>query len=209
MATDLTQLTDRIARLRPGSGRRSLVAVSGAPGSGKSHFSKLLSDALNALDHLAKVLPMDGFHLDNTLLDAQGLRPRKGAPDTFDVAGLARTVAALQTDPTVYIPLFDRARDLSIACADVVPPDCVCVICEGNYLLADAAPWDTLAPFWDLTVHLDVPDPVLRQRLVQRWLDHGLSQSDAEHRADSNDMRNARWVTETLRTPDLTVKGTQ
>ena len=38
----------------------------------------------------AALVPMDGYHLDNAVLVERGLLPRKGAPQTFDVDGLAR-----------------------------------------------------------------------------------------------------------------------
>ena len=51
-----------------------------------------LVEGLNADDPgCAAVLPMDGFHYDDLYLTPAGLRPRKGAPDTFD--GLVRVTA--------------------------------------------------------------------------------------------------------------------
>ena len=43
-------------------------------------------------------------------------------------------------------------------------------------------------------IWLDVDETVLRRRLVQRWLDHGLSSEAAKVRADSNDIVNARLI---------------
>jgi pantothenate kinase len=51
---------------------------------------------------------MDGFHLDNAILTARGLLPRKGAPETFDALGFVRMVERLGTDAEVVIPGFDR-----------------------------------------------------------------------------------------------------
>ena len=71
------------------AGKRVVMAIAGPPGSGKSMLADELAMLLGSgpEDRVA-VLPMDGFHYDDTLLNALGRRARKGAPDTFDVAGL-------------------------------------------------------------------------------------------------------------------------
>lgn len=101
---------DLVARLRnlPGDGRR-LIAVAGAPASGKSVLGAALRDALRRDGVCAELVPMDGFHLDNRILDARCLRARKGAPETFDAAGFIALVQRLRSDAEVVYPLFDRA----------------------------------------------------------------------------------------------------
>jgi pantothenate kinase len=148
-------------------------------------------------------VPMDGFHLDNRLLDARGIRGRKGAPDTFDAEGFARLVPALKDAPRVIFPLFDRARDIAIAGAGEIDETCDCALVEGNYLLLDRDPWRRLAPVWDLTIRLQSDMDELRRRLIRRWLDHGLSEAEAAARADGNDLTNARLVATASRPADL------
>ncbi|CUH77755.1 Pantothenate kinase [Tritonibacter multivorans] len=184
-------------------GRRALVALAGAPGSGKSTLADRLARALTAAGRRAQVVPMDGFHLDNRLLDARDLRARKGAPDTFDLQGLSHLVARLRQDPQVIYPLFDRARDLAVAGAGEVAAECDTVVLEGNYLLFDQPGWRDLRAFWDVAIRLNVADAELRRRLVQRWLDHGLTKQDATARADANDMVNARLLAEHALPADL------
>ena len=65
---------------------------------------------------------------------------------------------------------------------------------EGNYLLLPDGAWGGVAPLLDLTVFLDVPDQELEQRLIRRWLEHGLPEDAARARALGNDMTNARLV---------------
>ena len=76
------------------------------------------------------------------------------------------------------------------------------LIFEGNYLLLDRAPWHDLAPLWDITVSLAIDEEMLTRRLVQRWLDHGLSASEALARAESNDLPNGRAVLRECRRAD-------
>jgi len=140
------------------------------------------------------VVPQDGFHLDNQVLEERGQLHRKGAPQTFDGAGFVHIVRRLKERADVAVPTFDRTRDISIAGARIVPASAEVIIVEGNYLLYDDAPWFDLASLWTLSVRLDVPMEDLRARLIQRWLGHGLSRTAATRRATSNDVPNAQSV---------------
>ena len=182
-------LIQRIAAT-PFTGRRRLVALAGPPASGKS----TLAEALAALDPQAKVVPMDGFHLDNGLLEPLGLLPRKGAHQTFDAMGFQHLVRRLRNEDEVIYPLFDRTLDKSINAAGRLGPETETVVIEGNYLLLDKPVWRDLAGFWDISIHLRVAKAELERRLIQRWRDHGLTESDAVARAQSNDMINAELV---------------
>src|ERR1700742_4279248 len=56
---------------------RIVVAIVGAPGSGKSTFAERLEAHLNATEPgAAAILPMDGYHYDDCVLNARGLRAR-------------------------------------------------------------------------------------------------------------------------------------
>ncbi len=197
---------DLMARLRGPKGHgRKLVAVAGAPASGKSVLGAALRDALRGEGLQAELVPMDGFHLDNRILDARGLRARKGAPETFDAAGFWALVQRLRNKTEVVYPLFDRARDLSVAGAGVIAPECEIVIIEGNYLLFDEQPWADLAALWDLAIWLDTPQHILRQRCISRWLEHGHDLAAAQTRAENNDLVNARRIIAARLPADITV----
>lgn len=184
-----------------------LVAITGAPGCGKSTLASELARRLNTQKRTTTIVPMDGFHLDNSILDARGLRQRKGAPETFDAPGFIRLIKALKAGEEVFAPVFDRSRDLAIASAVAVPRDAEIVIVEGNYLMFDEAPWAELAPLWDMTVRLDVPLPELRARLIQRWLSLNYSPSVATRRAEGNDIPNAQRVIDRALPCDFTLDG--
>ena len=186
-------LSERIQPLRNGRSR-ILLALSGPPASGKTTLAEELARRLIAQKCEASVVPQDGFHLDNQVLEARSLLNRKGAPETFDGAGFVHTVRRLRERADVAVPVFDRSRDIAIAGARIIPATAEVVIVEGNYLLFDEAPWFNLAPLWTLSVCLTVPMPDLRSRLIQRWLAHGLSSAAAKRRAESNDIPNAQAV---------------
>ncbi|MFD0981758.1 sugar transporter [Tropicimonas aquimaris] len=189
----LTELAEIALSVRP-SGVRSLIAIAGPPASGKSTLAARLTDRLNQHGAAAVLVPMDGFHLDNALLTARGLLHRKGAPETFDGEGFVHAIRRLRKEPQVILPTFDRERDISIAGAvEIGPQDRIAVV-EGNYLCFAESPWDKLAPLWDFSCFLKVGEDVLLERLIRRWLDHGLPPDAAEARARSNDLANASRI---------------
>lgn len=174
--------------------KRRLIAVCGPPASGKSTFADQLCEALLAAGVPTCVVPMDGFHLDNAILQANGMMARKGAPHTFDSAGFAALIRRCAHEGEVYYPTFDRARDISIAASGFVASDIDTVLVEGNYLLMQSPGWQDLLALWDMSIYLEVAPEVLQKRLIDRWINYGLSPEAAAKRADQNDMRNAETV---------------
>lgn len=181
---------------------RFIVAVAGPPGAGKSTIARDIATAIGAA---ARVVPMDGFHYDNAVLDRLGLRARKGAPETFDVLGFLHLMRRLRAGGDAAIPVFDRDADLARAGADLVTVADKYLIVEGNYLLLNDAPWCDLAPLFDLSIFIDVPITELDRRLVDRWHHHGKTADEARHWIDSNDMPNIRRVTSGSRQADIVI----
>lgn len=194
--TRIVTLAGLAAALAAAQGpERRIVAVAGAPGSGKSTFAERLRDAL-VPGIAAEVLAMDGYHYDDVVLEARGDRPRKGAPHTFDVDGLAAMLARLRADDgrPVAVPVFDRAIEIARAGARIVEPAVRLVIVEGNYLLLDDPEWARLRPLFDATVFLRVPVDVLEARLVARWQGYGMDAAGIAAKLGENDLPNARLV---------------
>jgi pantothenate kinase len=201
--TDLAGLVTAV-QARAGAGRL-ILAIAGAPGSGKSTLADSLVDRLNAdTPAMAMVLPMDGYHYDDLHLVPAGLRPRKGAPQTFDVGGLYHTLKRLRArdEAEVAVPVFDRKIEIARAGARLIPADIPVIVVEGNWLLLNQPPWDRLRPMFDLTVMVDVPEPVLRARLRDRWVGFGLTEAEIIAKLEDNDLPNGRLVRDGSVTPD-------
>lgn len=189
------------------SSARFLLALAGPPGVGKSTLSEILRDQFARQGEAAAIVPMDGFHLDNAVLEARGEMPRKGAPFTFDADGFRALLARLRAEPDqeIAIPVFDRTLDLARAGGRMITPQHRLLIVEGNYLLLDEPPWRDMAGLFDLSVMLTAAPEELRERLVRRWRDHGLNEREALWRAMSNDIPNAERVIAGSRQPDIMV----
>lgn len=197
------------ARLAEPTQDRQIVAIAGAPGSGKSTLAeRIVAQANTIASGMAALFPMDGFHYDDAVLIARGRRPWKGAADTFDVGGLRATLARLRRndEPEVAVPVFDRAIEIARAGGAIIPASVRLIVAEGNYLMLDQAPWNCLAPLWDMTVMVDVEEEVLRQRLTARWVHFGLSDAEIAHKLDGNDLPNGRLIRNQSRPPDILIR---
>lgn len=176
---------------------RCLLGIAGAPGAGKSAISEWLLEHL-LTDHPGQValVPMDGYHLAQSLLESRGLEHRKGAPDTFDGAGYVALLRRLRSETSreIFAPVFRREVNDAIAGAIAVPPEIRLVITEGNYLLFDEAPWSKVESLLDETWFVELDQDERLRRLTARHLRFDNDAAIAEWRATGNDERNARLV---------------
>jgi pantothenate kinase len=150
---------------------------------------------------------MDGFHLHDDELARLGLSGRKGAPETFDVAGYVALLRRLRAeqDGTVFAPLFDRARELSVAGAVAVRPEHRVVVTEGNYLLYDGSGWGSVRPLLDEVWFVDVEEGLRVSRLVERHVAFGKPRDEAVRWVAESDQANADLVALTRDLADLVV----
>ncbi|MDM9625029.1 nucleoside/nucleotide kinase family protein [Rhizobium sp. S152] len=185
--------------------RRVLVAVAGAPGSGKSTLAERAVELLNeGKVGCAALFPMDGYHYDDVVLEAAGRRPFKGAIDTFDAHGLRHMLLRLKenADDVVAVPVFDRTIEIARAGGRLIPQSVDILVCEGNYLLAEQAPWDRLKSIFDFTVFVDVSEDNLRKRLQDRWSSYGLDPKEINRKVEENDVPNGLAIISGSSEPD-------
>lgn len=202
--------TQTLQRFVQAKGRRVLIAIAGAPGSGKSTIAEQVVDELNGEEGVSAALfPMDGFHYDDAVLEDMGRRPFKGAIDTFDAHGLRHMLERLKAneDDIVAVPVFDRAIEIARAGGRLIPKSVDIIVCEGNYLLSRQSPWDRLKSIFDFTVFVDVDEDDLRSRLQDRWRGFGLNPAEITRKVEENDLPNGLSIISTSAEPDLRVKN--
>lgn len=176
-------------------GGRALVALAGPAGAGKSTLAASLAAALEAeRPGSIAVLGLDGFHYDDAVLEARGLRARKGAPETFDVAGFAALLDRLKAnaEPEIAAPVFDRRIEIARAGAAIIPASVEIVLVEGAWLLLDRPPWRALRAYFSTDARIEAPLPELARRLAARWEGLGLSPQAVAEKLEANDLPNAR-----------------
>lgn len=202
------------ALVRAAAGERVLVGIAGSPGSGKTTLARAIVAHVNARAGgrpVAAYLPMDGFHLANSTLDALDRHDRKGAIDTFDAWGFVALLerVAAERDHTVYAPGFDRSVDEPVAASIAIAADTRLVVVEGNYLLADAEPWSRIRSLLAESWFVETPEPVRLARLIDRHTRHGRTPEAAEAWAREVDGANATLIEATRMRATRLVDGSQ
>ena len=198
---DINAIT-ALVRRKAGKRKRFIIGIAGPPGSGKSTLAEQLREALGAN---AVVVPMDGFHFDDVILNARGDLARKGAPHTFDVAGFEHLLKRIKSrEDDIAIPVFDRKMELARAGASLISADTKFIVVEGNYLLLKLKPWNRLKRLFDVTVFLKVPAAELERRLLARWRGLGFDEEAAKEKALGNDIPNAKLVKANSAKADVT-----
>ena len=200
-----SELLESVAGIQA-SGARHLVGLTGAPGSGKSSLAAQLARAVGPSP---PVVPLDGFHLAQVVIEAMGIGDRKGSPETFDAWGFANLITRIASpadDAVVYAPKFDRSIEEPIAGAVPVGSTDGLVIVEGNYLLLDESPWDRIRPALDLCVYLELDNETRIGRLVARHVRYGKTRPEAERFVRDSDERNARLIETTRGRADFIVR---
>ncbi len=190
---------------------RAILGIAGSPGAGKSTLVDELLVRIRAEmgDDWVAHVPMDGFHLADAQLDRIGARDRKGAPDTFDVAGYAHALERVQTeaDDPVYVPGFDRTLEQPLAAALVVLPTARLVVTEGNYLLLDEPRWQRARRAMDAVWFVACEETTRVERLVARHIEFGKSAQAARDWVARTDQRNAELVEATAGRADRVIAG--
>ena len=204
---DLVSLVDHLYDRLLSTGVRQIIGIAGAPGTGKSTFASGLADALGRERSI--VVPMDGFHLANKIIDGTALRDRKGAIDTFDVGGYVSLLQRLRSrdEPMVYAPSYRRGLEEPIAASIAVPEDIDFVITEGNYLLSAEPSWHRIRSLVDEIWFVETPHQLRVDRLIARHIAFGMGEEAATAWATGPDETNARYVELTKQLADRHIPG--
>lgn len=208
MTMTLEQLVER-ARALAERAPRSVLGITGAPGAGKSTLAEELAEVLGV--ETAVLVPMDGFHLAQSVLEELDRVETKGAPDTFDGWGYAALLHRLRaqgagSEEIVYAPTFRRDLEEPVGSAIPVRGSTPLVITEGNYLLLDGPEWERAREAVDEIWFLAPPEEQRLRWLIARHERFGRSPAEARERSLGTDQRNATLISATSIRADLMVR---
>lgn len=182
MSTRRAVLRQLLAQIREiNSGGRSLIAVDGVDGAGKTVLAGELV-RLAAQDGLRSVasLSIDGYHHPRSTRYARGRGPESFYRDSYDYPALNRSVAtAFKQGLPVVTAVWDVVADTSIESAHSsldLPQDCVLLV-DGIFLHRPE-----LRELWDASIWVQVPFAVSVPRGNERFS----GQYDPDPEAESN-----------------------
>ncbi|MCP3934238.1 MAG: uridine kinase [Actinomycetia bacterium] len=150
-----------------------VVGVCGGSGSGKSSLAAALAENLG--DDVVAVLPFDAYYHDLQHLElAERVGVNFDHPDSVDAELFASHLDALRMGTAVGVPEYDFTRHTRTGDHTLVEARPV-VIAEGILLLCD----EVVSSRLDMTVFLDVPEPVrYRRRLARDTVERGRDEVD-------------------------------
>ena len=184
---------------------RLMVAVVGAPGSGKTAFATILIAVLNAEAgaEVAALVGLDGWHYPNAYLDTHfierhgqpiPLRRIKGAPETFDAAAAFGCLSQIRQGGQASFPVYSRTLHEPIPAAGTIGSSHRIVVVEGNYLLLEEEPWRDFRQLFDVRVFICAGLATLLDSLRERHGRGGKTPALAERQIREVDLPNARRI---------------
>lgn len=155
-----------------------VLGISGAQGTGKSTFAKMLAVVLERVfEKSSLVMSLDDFYYTRAerVALAERVHPMlrtRGVPGTHDVALLRKVIEDLRAGGSTQIPVFDKAQDDRAGTVPVMGQDLDFLVIEGwCWGALPAAARDLQTPVNALEAEQD-PDGTWR-RYVNEQLAHG------------------------------------
>ena len=192
----------KLSELREVTDRKVIAFIVAPPAVGKSTLVQFLEKLSRENIELSPIraLGMDGFHYPADYLKANKitkdgqeilLNDIKGAPETFDVDTLQEKLREVRQEGTDW-NIYDRTIHDVIPNALSVEDDII--LLEGNYLLLKDPRWTNIRTLADYTVMIKARPAMLKERLISRKVQGGLSREDAEKFYYASDGKNIETV---------------
>ena len=177
---------------------RLIAFLAAPPATGKSTLAAFLQKLAGDMSGMPPVqaLGMDGFHYHQDYIlshtaQREGktvpMKQIKGAPESFDVLKLQKTLEDMRTQDITW-PVYDRT--LHDVVEDAVHVTAPIVLVEGNYLLLDQPVWRELTH--DYAVFVLAEETQLRERLIVRKMRGGATEVEALRHYNNCDGPNVR-----------------
>lgn len=191
-------LLEKLAGIYRKTNRRTILFPVAPPATGKSTLTLFLEKLSRERDDLipAQAVGMDGFHYHADYIKSHyvlrggaklPMSQVKGCPETFDADKLRQKLAALR-GAAVTFPIYDRT--IHDVVEDAVTVDGQIVLLEGNWLLLNDERWKDMRRFADYTLAIKADLTILKQRLINRKVQGGLSLEAATAFVEQSDSYN-------------------
>ena len=195
-------LLQKLTDIQQREQRRVMAFLAAPPATGKSTLLQFLEQLSQkqAGTQAVQALGMDGFHYPNAYLESHTierdgktitLRSIKGAPETFDVAGLRAKIQEARQGKSLW-PVYDRKLHNPIP--DALEVNSNILLVEGNWLLLNEPQWRDLRELADYTLSIQATPELLQERLIQRKIQGGLPKADAVKKKKKSDRLNIERI---------------
>lgn len=217
METIFLPLLRKLSEFQKEKKRRLLVFLAAPPAVGKSTLASVLAHLSRADEQLCEIqdIGLDGFYYPQRYLDSHTmlkdgiripLRDVKGCPETFDIKKLTEALRIIR-DQDITWPVYDR--NLHDVFEDQIQISKDILLLEGNWLLLQEEGWKELKQFCDYSIFIQAEEDMLKQRLIERKIQGGLSRSEAIAFYERSDGRNVSRVLQHSMQADLTLRLSQ
>ena len=208
-------ILNHIHALASTASNRFVVLFAAPPGAGKSTISAFWTWLCHQDANLTPLqsLSIDGFHYPNSYLQQHrierdgkklSLMSIKGAPESYDVRALCTTLEQLKQRRTVTWPFYDR--NIHDPVPDAITVIAPVVVIEGNWVLLDEPDWRRLQDMADLSIFLEVDEPLVRERLIKRKARGGYTLPEVEAHYKRADKPNIERVLSRRLLADILLK---
>lgn len=192
----------KLSELREVTDRKVVAFIAAPPAAGKTTLVQFLEQLSRDDIEISPVraLGMDGFHFPADYLKANKivkdgqeilLNDIKGAPETFDVDTLQMKLREVRQEGTNWNGYDRMIHDVV---HDVLSVEDDIILLEGNYLLLKDPHWTNIRVLSDYTVFIKARPEMLKERLISRKVQGGLSREDAEKFYYNSDSKNVEYV---------------
>lgn len=207
-------LLRKLSDLQKEKKRWILVFLAAPPAVGKSTLASVLAHLSKTDEQLCEIqdIGLDGFHYPQRYLDSHSmikdgieipLRDVKGCPETFDIKKLTEALRIIR-DQNITWPVYDRNLHDVVENQIQISKDIL--LLEGNWLLLQEEGWKELKQFCDYSIFITAEEDMLKQRLIERKIQGGLSHSEASEFYERSDGRNVSRVLKHSMQADLILR---
>lgn len=207
-------LLQKLTKLQKEKQERIIVFLAAPPAVGKttwSQFLEYLSGKENGLTEI-QAIGLDGFHFHSDYINSHDavvfgkkvpMKTVKGCPETYDTKKLKNKLEKIKTQNILW-PSYDRNIHDVVEDTESVTKDIILI--EGNWLLLDEEPWVSMKNIADYTILIRANEEMLKERLIERKMQGGLSREKAQAWYHKSDSVNIKRVLECSVKADLTLR---